>query len=93
MDDLLMTSFDLELQGGDLKIGDGDHQNAEHLLRANPGDYHEHPLSGVGLLKELNGPVSMREIEVKIRKQMRADGFKVESLEIKDGSIYLKGKR
>lgn len=93
MDDLLMTSFDLEIKNGDLLIGDGDHQNAEHLLRANPGDYHEHPLSGVGIMEELNGPVQVRALEAKIRRQFRADGFKIERLDIQGGTINIKGKR
>lgn len=93
MGDILLTSFDLEISAGDLKIGDGDLQNAEHLMRANPGDYVEHPLSGVGLMQSLNGPVSVKALEAKIRSQMRADGFNIEALEIKDGTIQIRGKR
>ena len=94
MDDILVTDNQLEVLNGDLKIADGDNQNMEHLLLANKGDYVESPFVGVGILTELNGPGSSISLESKIRRELRLDGFKIESLRVENkNTFYIKAKR
>lgn len=94
MDDIITKDGDLEILDGDLKVDFGDHQNIEHILRANPGDFKETPLLGVALSKTLNSPAGIRAIKKEIRTQLVADGFKVEEIIIGgDSEVTISAKR
>lgn len=94
MDDIITQDGDLEILDGDLKVDFGDHQNIEHILRANPGDYVETPLLGVAVTKSLNGPRGVRILEKEIRSQLKGDGFKVDGVELSSNEkITVNAKR
>ena len=72
----------------------GDHQNIEHILRANPGDFKETPLLGVAVSTSLNSPAGVRSLRKEIRTQLVADGFKVEEIIIDSNSeVTISAKR
>jgi hypothetical protein len=80
---------DLQISAeGDLVRGDSTQQNQRALLFAQPGEYKQFPLAGVGLmnyLKDTDNNALLRQI----RLQFSQDGMNIKSLAIIDGAIQV----
>lgn len=74
-DILLTEDKDLSIINGDLHIGYSDMQHISDLLIANPGNYRQWPIIGVGIMKQLNG-INDKTIERDIKVALEADGAK-----------------
>jgi len=92
--DISVQNGDLQILGGDMAIAENDAQNIDHLLRAYPGDIVEKPLLGVGIESLKNSPTNSQLIAIDIRRQLRADGYKVEEVRVaRNGAISIKANQ
>ena len=67
------------IKDGDWNITFSDEQHVEDLLMTSPGHVKDSPLTGVGIVKYINAPLSPRivsELERNIKLQIEADGAK-----------------
>lgn len=93
MNDILLKDGDLGFVQGDFITGNSESQVIEHLLLANKGLYKNAPLSGIGIGKMLNAPMSQIQrssIARDVKLQLMAEGFKKIAVDIKnDGEITI----
>jgi hypothetical protein len=85
LDILLTPDYDLDFLNGDLAIGPGDDQAAALLLLTDLGEWKEHPLVGIGLLRYQSGPfddTQRQELQRAGRVQFEKDGFIVRSFSV-----------
>lgn len=73
--------YDLQIQNGDLVIGNSDPQNCELIMYSNPGAFKFNPSTGVGLRGYLASSNQALALERAITIQLTADGFKVDAVE------------
>lgn len=90
IDVLLGNDLDLDLQNGDLNIGESDSQNVQLILTYSPGSLKHNPIIGCSLIKAVNGNVS-RFMQNSIRQQLLFDGFKIKKLKINNKGIDING--
>lgn len=57
MKDILFNGSDLIIKNGDFWVENSENQHVEHLLKANPGDYKQFPITGVNIPKYLASPL------------------------------------
>jgi hypothetical protein len=89
MKDILVNSdFDLETYEGDFRVGDSTNQNQAHLLSNQPGELPEHPVTGVGLASWLNDERNGGMLG-EVRRQFKADGMQVNSVEIINSELKI----
>lgn len=74
-----------------LVAGDITEQNMAIILKVQPGEIKEFPLVGVGIDNMLLTKNEL-QFEHKIREQLIADGYTIESLNLKNKNIYIKAK-
>jgi len=91
MTDLLLDAdFDLKITNGDFAIGDSKDQNLKLVFEANPGDFKEYLDCGIAFGRSKNGNID-RFLDRTIRTQLKADGFKISKLEIKETGVSIDG--
>lgn len=89
MQDLLLdNNFELQIADGDLVIGDAVSQNQGLIIISQPGEWKEHPALGVGIESWLNDE-SPGDLKTQIRKQLKADGMKVNAISFADGQLNI----
>ncbi len=80
---------DILIDSGDFVKSDCNQSHINDIIISNKGDYKQHPLIGLGLVKYVNGP-DMPQNKVSLAKQIRlqleADGFKVTVVDTTDFS-------
>ena len=81
--------FDLSIKNGDFVIGDSNLQHVAHIIEAEQGQFRQHPLVGVGVIKMLNGPISGAE-KRNIRLQLEADGYKAKEIVFREGLLKVR---
>ena len=92
MTDILLTDgYAFETENGDFKTGDAQAQHIRLLLDTAKGDWAQSPLTGVALVKWLNGRLDGR-LEREIQLQMEADGLSDLRVNIENDQIYI-GKK
>lgn len=88
MHDLLLTGeLDLDVSNGDFSQGETTAQHQKLLLLAHPGDFMQHPDSGVGIESYLND--ERDNMMTDIRSQFEIDGMKVNSLAMNGSEIQI----
>jgi hypothetical protein len=55
---ILDENNELLIRNGDLVIDDASQQHIALLLLSNQGDFKQHPLTGIGIMKYLNSPLN-----------------------------------
>lgn len=65
------------IEDGDFVAAKSDAQNVMDILKATPGMVKQWPLCGVGVMKYLNGPITLKSL-VDIKAAIRAWGYKIE---------------
>jgi len=84
-DIILDDNYDLLIQDGDFKIDFSDDQHQSLILLTSKGSWRQSPLTGVGLLNYINGPVGPREIDdlkQAIKIQLQLDGYENPEIQI-----------
>jgi hypothetical protein len=82
MKDLLLNSdFDLDIQNGDMVLGESDAQNINLLIRLSQGNIKQHPLVGFGEERLLNGVLDGRARR-DIQEAILVDGYNLTKFEI-----------
>lgn len=85
--DFLFVDGDLGIAQGDLAWGESTEQHQHDLLLATKGSIRQHPLAGVGIIRELLNSVSSADMELTIQREFEDDGMLVEGLRIKNGDV------
>ena len=82
-DILVDDSWELQIKDGDLVVGPSDAQHGELLLLTNPGEWKQHPLTGVGISRYLKAPgTQVTQFVTEAKKQLQADGYRVNELTV-----------
>lgn len=70
---------------GDFKIPDSDATHIEQLLISEQGHWRASPLTGIGILKNINAPatpVTNQALKQKIKLQLELDNYRVNSIDL-----------
>jgi hypothetical protein len=81
----LTADYDLATAGGDFVLAEADEQHQALLLLTNPGEWRQSPLTGIGLLRWLAGPMDERrraELQRLITIQLERDGYTVATVKV-----------
>ncbi len=81
-DFLLDSDQDLQIVDGDILIGASDQQHVEYIMKADRGHFRQYPLIGVGIERNINGPVNVQEIKQRIERQLESDNYNVRKVEV-----------
>jgi hypothetical protein len=96
-DFILTADYDLATAGGDVVLAEADEQHHALLLLTNPGEWRQSPLTGVGLLRWLAGPMDERrraELQRLITIQLQRDGYQVATVQVAaDSTLQLDAYR
>ncbi len=78
--DILFESDDLVIIGGDLKVNESDQMHIEHIIRADKGQFRQHPLLGVGIRNNQNGTISQSQLKQDIKIQLIGDNYAIKQI-------------
>ncbi|KAB2918683.1 MAG: hypothetical protein F9K23_00670 [Bacteroidetes bacterium] len=81
------------IKNGDYVVGDSEAQHLEHLLKAFPGSYKAHPLTGIGAPAWQNARVGLGRIEGDVKLQLKADGWIKEQVLVNGTDISIQAER
>ena len=87
-DILLDDDMNYQIENGDFKIGESDYQSATLVLNTNEGSWKGQPFCGMGIAKYEGAANAQLQMKREIMIQLRADGFRVNSVIIKDYSNF-----
>lgn len=73
---------DIVIVDGDLKIIESDQQHIEHILRANPGHFYQHPTLGIGVDDNKLGSINPQVLKQQIQQNLEADNYRINKIEI-----------
>jgi hypothetical protein len=82
---LLNADDDLDIQGGDLVVGESTRQHQGLILLTNPGEWRGAPQVGVGLQSMLLDDTPTAAIVGEIQAQLESDGLQVEHINLASG--------
>jgi hypothetical protein len=92
MKDVLIKDFELQIDNnGDFEIGNAENQSVEMLLLSGQGEWKEHPETGCDIISSKHGNID-RFLDRRIRVQLEADSFHIESLKITEKGLQLNGQ-
>lgn len=80
-DILLDDALDIEIEGGDFKVGNTLLQNQYLILISNPGEWKQYPYMGVGI-EAIVCDEDKGYWQREILEQMKRDGMQVENINI-----------
>ncbi len=84
----MITDFihndDLETRDGDLLLEESEQLHIKDITFANKGEYRQHGLAGIGILKVLNGNETIDSIRKRITLGLNFDNFDVEDISIQE---------
>lgn len=81
------TDGDMLVKDGDFVLSQSDGFHIEDLLRAEKGEYKQHPLAGCAILNFINAPLTREvktNLEKEIRVQLKTDGFTIYTVKVND---------
>ena len=87
----LDSNYNILFENGDLKVGDSEGQSIQLLLDTSKGEWTQNPLTGVGLVKWLNGRLN-GVLEREIQLQLKVDGLNNLRVNIDNGNILIDRK-
>ena len=81
--DIILDSDGLmQFESGDLKIDNGIEQHLSAIMQASKGNFRRFPTLGADIIKDVDSPQSIRELEQKIRIEMEKDGYSLKEMDI-----------
>ncbi len=95
-DILLDETGDLAVSAdGDLVVGFSDSQHISNIIESAPGNYKQHPLTGVEIMKYINSPVTQATklgLKKAIRTQLEFDAVNEVEIEFENGQLDVRGE-
>lgn len=86
IDDMILVQnneiVDLQIENGDLKIADATNQSIYGIIKAQKGQFYQHPTLGVGIADYENAAIDKRIIAQQIRENLKADDFRILTLDV-----------
>lgn len=79
---LLNAEDDLDIQGGDLVVGESGQQHQGLILRSNPGEWRGAPAVGVGIQDMILNDATTAALVSEIQSQFEADGMNVDRIHL-----------
>jgi hypothetical protein len=92
MDILLNDQYELMTENGDFVTGDNLLQQQALLLATGKGHWKENPFIGVDLVDWINNE-NPEEMKKEIKRQFKADGIKVNSIDYSNGEFNIDAER
>lgn len=83
-DIILDDDLDITIDNGDFKIGESDYQSSVLIINTYLGAWKFNPVCGVGIARYKGSSGSQLQIKRDISVQLTADGFRVNSVIVKD---------
>lgn len=94
IDLLLDKNGDIQFdENGELVIGDSEQQDVELILATRPGDWKEHPTTGVNIHQYIKSREAQATVAREVILQLKEDGFKVSKVEVEYPNISVDAKR
>ncbi len=87
MDILLNENRDIQIENGDLVIGDSFQQEVGLIVQSNQGEWKSEPLIGANLIELINSEASESEYKSKIKQALKLDNKELKSFI--DGKIIV----
>ncbi len=75
IDILVDDNGELQSKNNDILTGVSDVQHVADMIAENVGQYKEFPLFGVGVVKYLNSPSNINEVQADIDNNLKSDGY------------------
>ncbi len=83
---------DIVITKGDFEIACSDKLHQKHIIKAEKGEYKQHPELGVGIEKYLNGE-EYTAMLIEIKKHLEYDGMIINDVSVnKKGELTVDGK-
>lgn len=96
-DILLDDEFDLKIENGDFVVGESDEQHLQLITLLEQGQLRYSPLTGVGIFRKLQSPLSNRQqdrLRRDMYEQVEFDGYRPDTATIEfTGDITIKADR
>ncbi len=91
MNDLLLDeNGDIQFdENGDITLGESEQQDVELILATRPGDWKEHPSTGVNIGQFIKSREAHASIAREVNLQLKEDGFKVSKVEVDYPNIHV----
>jgi hypothetical protein len=86
-DILFDESNDVACIAGDFEVGISDDQHVMDLFEASEGHYKQNPITGIGIIKALNGVIDGKLKRI-ARINLQVDGYKLNSITSPDGENF-----
>ena len=84
---------DLAFKDGDLVVAESSAQHISDIIHSQVGDYREFPSFGVNASGKINAPVpELDALTMTIRRLIKDDGFKVQTVRREGSEIMVKAK-
>ena len=94
IDLLLDEDGDIQFdENGELVIGESEQQDVELILATRPGDWKEHPTTGVNIHQYIKSREAHATVAREVNLQLKNDGFKVSKVEVDYPNISVDAKR
>lgn len=78
---------DVIIENGDFKVFNSDQQHIQHILKAMPGQYYQHPLIGLGAALYRSASISPHQLKQAIKTQLKSDDYIPKVIEVSDDFI------
>lgn len=90
MKDVLLLDYDIQIENGDIKVGEARQQDLELICKSEKGQFYQYPKIGVGIERELNSSRSILELKGIIRDNLKQDNFVISDIKIDSNyNIYI----
>ncbi len=78
---------DIRISDGDFVVNKSDQQHIQHILKADKGQYYQHPLVGLGIRNFQAASINPDELKQQIKTQLKADNYDTEEIQVSDKFI------
>ena len=94
IDFLLDKDGDIQFdENGELVFGESEQQDVELILATRPGDWKEHPTTGVNIMQYIKSREAHATVAREVNIQLKDDGFRVSKVEVDYPNIHVAATR
>ena len=77
----------LQISGGDFVVKASDQMHIQHILKAYPGQFYQHPLVGLGVRDYQAASVNPQRLKQAIKTQLKADNIITKEIQINEDFV------